>query len=257
VRDPTTQRAPVRGGPEATTDLLEAPRITDPGDAVEPELATDPLTDLEIRALGFEPLARDPFGRRCWRPSTSERRESMEAAAAATGAGSYTDPVPFRIPGASTCCVCGDPSEASTVETPTCGAICTAVLMDRLMPVIEQHLYSHGDGSGGLPARRPVPPRPRKRVSVLPTGPVSVERALERLVDCRTVLERHGVDVRWGRNARCPFHDDTNPSMSLYERDGKSRAHCFPCDWDGDAVDLEAALVAEDLKITITKWGSN
>lgn len=84
-----------------------------------------------------------------------------------------------------------------------------------------------------------------------------MDRALERLVDCRTVLERHGVDVRWGRSARCPLHEDRTPSMSLYERVGKSRAHCHGCQWDGDVIDLEAALAGEDLPQTIKRWGSD
>jgi hypothetical protein len=42
--------------------------------------------------------------------------------------------------------------------------------------------------------------------------------------------------------------------MSLYERHGRSRAHCFPCDFDGDALDLEAALSGEDLATTIRRW---
>jgi hypothetical protein len=128
--------------------------------------------------------------------------------------------------------------------------------MYNLDPAIADELYTRADGSGGRPPRRPItPPHRTKRRSVVLRGSISVDRALQRLGECRTVLERHGVDVRWGRTAQCPFHDDQHPSMSLYERNGRSRAHCFPCDFDGDALDLEAALAGEDLTTTIRRWG--
>lgn len=39
--------------------------------------------------------------------------------------------------------------------------------------------------------------------------------------------------------ALCPFHNDTDPSLGLYEgNDGVQRFHCFPCGADGDCYDL-------------------
>lgn len=56
-----------------------------------------------------------------------------------------------------------------------------------------------------------------------------------------------GLDLRpsgQGRFvARCPFHDDRNPSFSIYtSRDGKERYHCFGCGARGDAIDFLRAM---------------
>jgi CHC2 zinc finger len=247
-----------RGGLRATgqvshqdTDCRRPPE----GGRLELAQIGSPLTDAEIRLLGFEPA-----GWRGWSPRTQELADQLHAAdARRTDRALSFVYVPFRIPGDPVACaVCGEDAPPSTVGTPTCSAICTAVLMDEFFARNADALFTRGDGSGGHDAVRPITPaRPRKRLSVAPTGSFSVEQALERLGDCRTVLERHGVAVRWGRIARCPFHPDEHPSMSLYERAGKSRAHCFPCDWSGDALDLEAALTGEDLPQTIRRWGGN
>jgi CHC2 zinc finger len=206
-----------------------------------------PLTDEEIRALGFDPT------RRGWVPFNEEAAQRVAVA----NARRYEGTASFRIPGDPVpCTLCDEPAEPSTVGMPVCGGICAAVLMHQLIAEIGDALYSKADGSGGTAPVRPITPPPsRRRLSEPPRGPFSIERARERVGDCRDVLERHGVDVRWGRTARCPFHDDQHPSMSLYERHGRSRAHCFPCDFDGDALDLEAALSGEDLATTIRRWG--
>ncbi|MDB0511451.1 toprim domain-containing protein, partial [Ralstonia solanacearum] len=57
------------------------------------------------------------------------------------------------------------------------------------------------------------------------------------------VARRLGMDVEQrGANliARCPFHEDTRPSLVLYPRDGgqHSHYHCFSCHAHGYAVDL-------------------
>src|SRR5579883_3050739 len=36
--------------------------------------------------------------------------------------------------------------------------------------------------------------------------------------------------------ARCPFHLDTNPSLSITEKNGVYVWHCFPCDKGGDVL---------------------
>lgn len=44
-----------------------------------------------------------------------------------------------------------------------------------------------------------------------------------------------------GTNAvRCPFHDDKNPSASLYEKDGVWRFKCHGCGFCGDVFDVRA-----------------
>ena len=74
------------------------------------------------------------------------------------------------------------------------------------------------------------------------SGMNRVARAHDRVGVPADVLERHGIKVV-GRTARCPFHDDRTPSLSLFTgRDGKPRWRCFACDMGGDALDLEARL---------------
>ena len=36
----------------------------------------------------------------------------------------------------------------------------------------------------------------------------------------------------------CPWHDDTHPSLTLYERTGENRCHCFSCDKGGAVIDF-------------------
>ena len=58
---------------------------------------------------------------------------------------------------------------------------------------------------------------------------------LKARVDLVALFEEHGVDVRkFGRGfkARCPFHDEKNPSMSLDPKKGVY--HCFGCGQSGD-----------------------
>lgn len=67
-----------------------------------------------------------------------------------------------------------------------------------------------------------------------------MERALEILGTPADVLVAHGVPIR-ARMARCPFHEDSSPSLSLYVSNGKQRWRCHgPCQIGGDAIDLEA-----------------
>ena len=160
-------------------------------------------------------------------------------------------PIPPRpIPGPSQpCVVCGESSEPSAVGTPTCSAECTGTLADRILPRAADTLAAGSDPASLKPkARRRRPPPVRD-------GPASVERAAERLGDCRSVLERHGHRVP-GRMARCPLHDDRIPSLSLFSgTDGKSLWRCHACDRGGDAIDLEVALSGQAVADVIGWWG--
>lgn len=207
------------------------------------------LTDAEIRELGFDPTPRG------WRPLSPEVDRALRAAdeRRTDRSLSFIHEPPFRIPGDAACIVCGEDAEASTVGTPTCSWICTALLSVQVLDELADALYTRADGSGGTRAVRPPPP-PKPSLRPIPDGRPSVARALERIGSCEAVLERHGHRVR-GRMAFCPLHENhRTPAMSLYERDGRSRAHCFGCDWSGDALDLEAGLSGEDLKATIARW---
>ncbi|MBI4540066.1 MAG: hypothetical protein HY704_11230 [Gemmatimonadetes bacterium] len=63
---------------------------------------------------------------------------------------------------------------------------------------------------------------------------IDVDRA--RAVPVTEVARRLGLDVNRHGYARCPFHDDSRPSLHLNDR--KGRAFCNPCgrSWDGLAL---------------------
>jgi hypothetical protein len=182
-----------------------------------------------------------------WRPATAEGVARLAAIASR----SYPRPGrPVAIPGTpEPCVVCGRDAEPSAVGTPTCSMECVGCLADQVLPLIADQLQERGSPQA-TPPPKPRPPRPALR-----EGVASVERALERIGDCRRVFERHRVHVR-GRMALCPFHDERTPSLSIFTtRTGRSRVHCHGCGWSGDAIDLEAALGGEDLVTTIRRWG--
>lgn len=52
----------------------------------------------------------------------------------------------------------------------------------------------------------------------------------------------HGIEVNRKGRARCCFHDDTNPSMAVYDK----AYHCFACQAHGDVIDLAAQLYSVD-----------
>lgn len=57
------------------------------------------------------------------------------------------------------------------------------------------------------------------------------------------LLERHGIAVIGSgprRTARCPFHDDQSPSLSVYL--DSNRYYCFACGARGDAIALTQRL---------------
>ena len=155
------------------------------------------------------------------------------------------------------CIICGALSEPSAVGTPTCSAECTSKVSDVLLPLFAHRLYTQGDGSGGMPSRV-LPPKPKEppRPRTKREGAASVELARERLGDCRTVLERHGVVIR-GSMAFCPFHEHRGrtPSMALDKRGDHDHAKCFACDWYGNAIDLEADLTHVEVIDVIRTWG--
>ena len=67
---------------------------------------------------------------------------------------------------------------------------------------------------------------------------VNLFKKLKASVTARQAAERYGLKVNRSGMARCPFHDDENPSMKLDDR-----YYCFGCGATGDAVDLTARLL--------------
>ncbi len=49
----------------------------------------------------------------------------------------------------------------------------------------------------------------------------------------QTILEHYGLNI-FKNKCLCPFHNDTNPSMSVHT--GKGIAHCFSCGAGGNAI---------------------
>ena len=72
---------------------------------------------------------------------------------------------------------------------------------------------------------------------------VNLFKKLKASVTARQAAECYGLNVNRSGMARCPFHDDENPSMKLDDR-----YYCFGCGATGDAVDLTARLLDLPLK---------
>lgn len=57
-------------------------------------------------------------------------------------------------------------------------------------------------------------------------------------INTREAAEKYGIDVNRTGKALCPFHNDRNPSMNVYD----DHYHCFACGEHGDSIDLVAKL---------------
>lgn len=55
-------------------------------------------------------------------------------------------------------------------------------------------------------------------------------------VTMRDVAARYGLIVNRVSNTKCPFHNDSNPSMHIY--DGRRGYFCFVCNQGGDVIDF-------------------
>ena len=62
--------------------------------------------------------------------------------------------------------------------------------------------------------------------------------AVKSRVTPRMAADRYGLHVSRNGMVRCLFHDDTNPSMKLYD----DHYHCFGCQATGDVIRLTAKL---------------
>ena len=66
---------------------------------------------------------------------------------------------------------------------------------------------------------------------------MNVFEAVKPVVTTKQAAEMYGILVKRNGMARCPFHNDKNPSMKV-----DKRFHCFGCQADGDAIDFVAKL---------------
>ena len=46
------------------------------------------------------------------------------------------------------------------------------------------------------------------------------------------------LNIEKGKKAKCPFHDDRHPSLSIYYHNGVQKWRCHRCDIGGDIIDL-------------------
>ena len=66
---------------------------------------------------------------------------------------------------------------------------------------------------------------------------MSYFQTLKDQITCRDAAEKYGLEVNRSGMARCPFHEDRNPSMKL------SRGfHCFGCGAQGDVITFVSRL---------------
>ena len=92
----------------------------------------------------------------------------------------------------------------------------------------------------------PSQPLPR-----LDEADIAIARQRHSLVE---LLERHGIAVLGSgprRKARCPFHDDQSPSLSVYL--DSNRYYCFACGARGDAIALTQRLDSLDFRAAVER----
>ncbi len=66
---------------------------------------------------------------------------------------------------------------------------------------------------------------------------MDVFKAVKKNVTARRAADHYGIRVNGSGMARCPFHNDKNPSLKL-----DKRFHCFGCAADGDVISFAAQL---------------
>ena len=72
---------------------------------------------------------------------------------------------------------------------------------------------------------------------------MSIYQRIKQTVTTRQAAERYGLSVNRGGMARCPFHEDHNPSMKVDDR-----FYCFGCHATGDVIDFTARFFGLSLK---------
>lgn len=79
----------------------------------------------------------------------------------------------------------------------------------------------------------------------------SIADSIKSSVSMRDVAERYGLTVNRMHKAVCPFHNDTKPSMHIY--DGKRGWYCFVCNQGGDVIDFVSKLFNLDFQKSCEK----
>lgn len=68
--------------------------------------------------------------------------------------------------------------------------------------------------------------------------------SIKSIVAPADAAKRYGLPVQRNGMALCPFHNDTHPSMKLYD----DHFYCFACGAHGDVIDLTAKLLGLNFK---------
>lgn len=66
---------------------------------------------------------------------------------------------------------------------------------------------------------------------------MNIFETVKQSVTTRQAAERYGIRVKRNGMCRCPFHDDSTPSMKL-----DRRYYCFGCGVTGDVIDFVSQL---------------
>lgn len=64
-----------------------------------------------------------------------------------------------------------------------------------------------------------------------------IKNRVKALADLSDWVRRDGIALTGGPNefkAKCPFHDDSSPSFTVFHKDGAWAFHCFGCEASGD-----------------------
>ena len=69
---------------------------------------------------------------------------------------------------------------------------------------------------------------------------MSTYARIKQTVTTRQAAERYGLSVNRSGMARCPFHEDHNPSMKVDDR-----FYCFGCHQGGDVIDFRALVTKQ------------
>lgn len=67
-------------------------------------------------------------------------------------------------------------------------------------------------------------------------------------ISIEMVLEKYGYEINKNSMSICPIHQDTNPSLKIFE-DG--HFHCYGCGAKGDVIDLVAQIEKKPVKTVI------
>lgn len=81
---------------------------------------------------------------------------------------------------------------------------------------------------------------------------MNIFEAVKNSVTTRQAAEMYGIQVRRNSMARCPFHNDRNPSMKV-----DRRFHCFGCQADGDVIDFVGRLYGLGSKAAAEKLAAD